>query len=34
MLAITEGARDALKELTTDEGAVISALRIVMMGFG
>jgi Fe-S cluster assembly iron-binding protein IscA len=34
MLAITDKARDAFRELAADENASISVLRIVMMGFG
>ncbi len=34
MLAITDKARDGLKELAVQEGESLSVLRIVMMGFG
>ncbi len=34
MLAITEQAKEALRKLSEDEGTPVSALRIVMMGFG
>jgi hypothetical protein len=34
MLAITERAQEAFKELSQDEAMAVSAVRIVMMGFG
>jgi hypothetical protein len=34
MLAITERAQEAFRELSQDEATAVSAIRIEMMGFG
>lgn len=34
MLAITERAQEAFRKLSEDEDSAVSALRIVMMGYG